>query len=207
MKKIIDILENATNNKEIYAHINQALDIQYKRKDIESSRDDKLKAMISHAYNSTDFYREKYASVGFDLDNFQFEDLARLPLLTKEDIKNNFFSIMSKGYDLRRTMRNRTSGSTGKPVINLQDIAIHREVFEVNFFREREAWGYEGLCNVLMIVPKHFRVKDGVYPDNYFNNINLDKIWQIHPEEDEYDYKALFSDIKPDILYGNPHLL
>ena len=207
MKKVIDILENAANNKGVYVHIKQALDRQYQRQDIELIRDEKLRTMVSHAYNSTDFYREKYASVGLDMDNFRVEDLAKLPLLKKEDIKNNFFALMAKGSDLKRTMRNRTSGSTGKPVINLQDVTIHREVFEVNFFREREAWGCEGLCNVLMIVPKHFRVKDGVYPDNYFNNINLDKIWQIHPEEEEYDYKDLFSDIKPDILYGNPHLL
>lgn len=83
MKKVIDILENAANNKGVYVHIKQALDRQYQRQDIELIRDEKLRTMVSHAYNSTDFYREKYASVGLDMDNFRVEDLAKLPLLKK----------------------------------------------------------------------------------------------------------------------------
>lgn len=207
MKTIISLLDDATNNKEIYKKIMIALKRQYAMEEIEKQRDEKLQEMIRHAYTTTDFYKDKYSKLDLDFDNFKIEELDKLPLLTKSELKKNFFSMVSKNYDLKKTMRNRTSGSTGKPVINLQDIKIHKEVFETNYFREREAWGCEGLCNVLMVVPRHFRVKDGIYPEHYFNDVNLDKIWQIHPEEEKYDYETLFNEIRPDILYGNPHLL
>lgn len=207
LKKVIDVLTATSSNQEIYKKIHLALARQFQREIIENVRNEKLKIMISHAYESTGFYKKRYANINVDMKNFSIDDLKKLPLLEKEDIKNNFFELVAKDYDLKRTMRNRTSGSTGKPVINLQDIKIHKDVFEVNYFREREAWGCEGLNNVLMVVPKHFRVSEGAYPNNYFNDVNLDKIWQIHPEEEEYDYHTIFNEVRPDILYGNPHLL
>lgn len=204
---MIQLFKGAMHNLEIYDEIEVALERQYSKEKTQVTQEEKLKNMIQHAFSTTKFYKKKYEGIVTDNSEITLECLSKLPILEKEEIKENFFDMISDGYDLKRCMRNRTSGSTGKPVINLQDVKLHNKVFKVNYYRERAAWGVEGLCNILMIVPKHFRVDKYVYPDYQIDQLTFDKIWQVHPEEVSYNYEEVFDTVKPDIIYGNPHLL
>lgn len=85
----------------------------------------KLRAIIKHAYENVPFYREK-----FDKDNVHpedvktIEDLHKLSITTKEEIKDNFPDrILARGTDIKKCWLPHTSGSTGIPLTVAYDEA------------------------------------------------------------------------------------
>lgn len=198
---------NILDNIDIYQSLNEILKSQFDLKIIHSIQSERLNKVIQTAYSKTKFYKKSFDSVNFKGDCINRESLAKLPILSKKDIKNNFFDMIVEGYPLKQCMRNRTSGSTGEPVVNLQNIKVHNKVFNINFIRQRLAWGIGGMNNMLMVVPKHYAIKDLNYPEYVINDVTFDKVWQIHPTECEYDIAEIFRVIHPDIIYGNPYLL
>jgi phenylacetate-CoA ligase len=74
----------------------------------------KLIRLLEHAYNESPYYRKKFASVGYkpgDLKNW--EDLRRLPILTKRDIVDNATEMISQKAKRKTLVPRKTSGSTG----------------------------------------------------------------------------------------------
>lgn len=71
--------------------------------------------MVQHAWETVPFYRERWAREG--IDPFRLtgpDDLTRLPILTKADIRANRTELMSEAYRGRADLhRKKTSGSTG----------------------------------------------------------------------------------------------
>ena len=84
---------------------------------------DKLRRQISYAYTHSEFYRELYRDVPVDPNNIRsFEELAQLPILTKEHIRaeqeahppyGRFLCVSPD--DVCRI--HGTSGTTGRPTI------------------------------------------------------------------------------------------
>ena len=84
---------------------------------------DKLRRQISYAYTHSQFYRELYRDVPVDPNNIRsFEELAQLPILTKEHIRaeqeahppyGRFLCVCPE--DVYRI--HGTSGTTGRPTI------------------------------------------------------------------------------------------
>lgn len=201
------IYNNILANSNIYKSLNEIMKSQYDLKSIQDIQSERLNQVINTAYNKTKFYKKSFDAVNFKGNCRDRESLAKLPILNKKDIKNNFFNMIVEGYPLNKCMRNRTSGSTGEPVVNLQDIKVHNEVFSINFIRQRLAWGIGGMNNMLMVVPRHYAIKEVDYPEYVINDVTFDRVWQIHPTEYEYDIAEIFHNIHPDIIYGNPYLL
>jgi len=76
----------------------------------------KLRGIVSYAYEFVPFYRRKYESAGIKPDDIRKrEDLSKLPILTKDEIKNNLSELTSREYNVEKLRRLSTSGSTGKP--------------------------------------------------------------------------------------------
>lgn len=204
--KVEEVYENMKYTSHAYMRLNGVMHSQYIDQEIQNVQQKKLKETINLAYK-TKFYKKKFDEVGFDGRCRCKDDLTKLPILSKKDIKENFFDMIVPGYPLNKCIRNRTSGSTGEPTMNLQDYRIHDEIFNTNFLRARMAYGKKGFERMLMIVPKHYAIKNLIYPEYAINNITCDKVWQIHPEEEKYNFGDIFNKVQPDIIYGNPHLL
>ncbi len=83
----------------------------------------RMKRMISHAYRNTIYYREKMDSVGLTPDKISTpEDLRRLPITTKQDLRDNFpDGIIAKNMDLQSVRISNTSGTSGRPVVLAHD--------------------------------------------------------------------------------------
>lgn len=201
------VYENIISNVHTYEALREILQSQYASECVETLQQERLNQVVQTAYEKTKFYKESFDRSGFEGNCRSREELAKLPILQKKDIKTNFFDMIVQGYPLNQCMRNRTSGSTGEPVVNLQDFKVHNEIFNINFIRQRLAWGIGGMNHMLMIVPKHYAIKDADYPEYVINDVTFDKVWQIHPTEVEYDYEEIFHTIQPEIIYGNPYLL
>lgn len=93
---------------------------------------DKLKAMLVHAYETVDFYRERFKSVRFDPYSFgDMDQLQKIPLLTKKDIVENKDKLISKKYQLESLIPSCTGGSTGT---------------QLHFYIDRESVNEKNAC-------------------------------------------------------------
>ena len=70
---------------------------------------EKLTKVFRHAVTNTVFYAEKYKDCRLD----SWDDLGKLPLLTKDEIRSRTGDMIAKGYDKSSLFRMKTSGSTG----------------------------------------------------------------------------------------------
>lgn len=77
---------------------------------------DKLNALVAHCWNEVPFYRRRWQAIGFEPGDLRsMDDYARLPVLTKADIRNHFEDL--KAHSLKDSvMYKATGGSTGEPL-------------------------------------------------------------------------------------------
>ncbi|HID39962.1 MAG TPA: phenylacetate--CoA ligase family protein [Calditrichaeota bacterium] len=74
----------------------------------------KLKQLLSHAYKNVPFYRARFEEAGLTPDIIRhWEDLSKIPLLTKSDIRENAESLVAANVDKAKLIQKKTSGSTG----------------------------------------------------------------------------------------------
>jgi phenylacetate-CoA ligase len=83
----------------------------------------RLRRMVHHAYQHVAFYRERLDALGIEpADIVTLEDLRKLPLLSKEDVRENLhFDLLAANKDNRRIQKVATSGSTGEPFVCYAD--------------------------------------------------------------------------------------
>ncbi|BFM10391.1 phenylacetate--CoA ligase family protein [Simiduia litorea] len=74
----------------------------------------RLSELIRHAWDSSPWYRAQLVAAGFTSgDNFSLNDLAKLPVTTKADIRDNTDKFISSQVDKNTLNRAKTGGSTG----------------------------------------------------------------------------------------------
>ena len=88
-------------------------------------QDEKLRRLILHCYRNVPYYRARLRERGLRPEDIRGQaDLAKLPLLTKDDIRKHlYFDIMSENHDKSQVLRIATSGSTGEPFVCYADRA------------------------------------------------------------------------------------
>ena len=73
-----------------------------------------LQAMLAHAARNVPFYTKRFSDSGFEPGDLRrIEDLSRLPLLTKQDVRAETATLVSTIHSQADLVRNTTSGSTG----------------------------------------------------------------------------------------------
>jgi phenylacetate-CoA ligase len=83
--------------------------------EIEAYQDEKLRALIRHAFENVPYYRERWKSLRLSPDDIRKrEDLAKLPVLTKEDVRQNADRFLSQKARKSDLLSRHTSGTTGK---------------------------------------------------------------------------------------------
>src|SRR5687768_4768401 len=76
-----------------------------------------VRTMLRHAYDTAPFYRSRFDQLGLHPNDFtRLEDLQRLPVLTKTDIRTHAAELRSQVYLGKQLALKRTSGSTGVPL-------------------------------------------------------------------------------------------
>jgi phenylacetate-CoA ligase len=90
---------------------------------IRELQEKKLRRLIAHAYHHVAYYRERLDSLGLTPSDIRgLEDLGKLPLLGKDDVRENLhFDLLSDNHEKRKILRIATSGSTGEPFVCYAD--------------------------------------------------------------------------------------
>ena len=76
-----------------------------------------LGRMVRHAYENVPYYRELFVRLKLHPEDIHGpEDLQRLPVLTRHDVRKNRERLVARGFQRHRPVLYRTSGTTGEPV-------------------------------------------------------------------------------------------
>ncbi len=83
--------------------------------EIEAYQNEKLRALIRYAYENVPYYRERWKALKISPDDIRGRnDLPKLPVTTKEDIRQNSERFISQKTSKRELLSRHTSGTTGK---------------------------------------------------------------------------------------------
>jgi len=90
----------------------------YSPAELREMQNEKLRGMVRHAYDTVEYYREVFDSLKLTPDDIKsIEDLPKLPILTKDQIRANFPDKMrSRDFDPAKLIIGKSSGSTGEPL-------------------------------------------------------------------------------------------
>ena len=103
---------------------------------ISEYRDRRLRAFVEHCARTVPFYRERFRSLGVDpQDVHKLEDLAHLPVTTKEDVRDHGAEFRSDTVTQDAVVMRHTSGTTGT---TLSLAMTHRALQE----QEAIAWRF-----------------------------------------------------------------
>jgi phenylacetate-coenzyme A ligase PaaK-like adenylate-forming protein len=73
-----------------------------------------LQSILGHAWRETDFYHERFRQAGFEPGDLRsWDDFARLPVLTKQDVREHGAGLLARSHSGSELAGKRTSGSTG----------------------------------------------------------------------------------------------
>jgi phenylacetate-CoA ligase len=75
---------------------------------------EQLKRLLIHAYENTSYYKKLMDEAGFHPSGFSdFSDLGKLPILTKDLIRNNLTDLISTAHGKKQLHSSETGGTTG----------------------------------------------------------------------------------------------
>jgi len=89
----------------------------YTPADLDAYQDERLRAVVTHAYRSVPYYRRLFDEQRLRPRDIRGQDdLPKIPLLTKEDVRVHFESLRSRDIPRRTLRTGHTSGTTGTPL-------------------------------------------------------------------------------------------
>ncbi|MBQ6496603.1 MAG: phenylacetate--CoA ligase family protein [Firmicutes bacterium] len=191
------------------AKLDKKVPTDYKKAKAKQNR--RVHRVMKTAYKIP-FYRERFESRGLTPDDFHSaEDLAKFPVMTRNDMRLWMQSIIEKDPDIEnRTEVFRTSGSTGIP---LKFMISHREAacVNANWIRVTMFAGYKPFTGKMMsFLTTHSKV-DPNKGDSWIQKLGLlrRKIVPEHLYQGEKmkDLIELVNDYKPDILCFRKNVL
>lgn len=112
----------------------------FSKRQIENLQNKNLKVLLKHAYETVPYYRQSFKNrhlVPDDIKNI--DGLAKLPVLTKEDIRRNLWNLVSRGFP-RKKLIPCQSGGTGDPI----RFFITREASSWEIAAEYRAYSWAG---------------------------------------------------------------
>ncbi len=77
----------------------------------------RLQALLSHAYQNIPYYSQKFKEARLELGDIKtLDDLPKLPILTKQDVRENLSDLVAKNFPRSNMIPYSTGGSTGEPL-------------------------------------------------------------------------------------------
>ncbi len=78
---------------------------------------ERLVGLLHAAYDSNDLYRQRLDAAGVSPGSLRGpEDFARIPVLTKQEVRAHGDRLLSRGFDASKLIQAKTGGSTGVPL-------------------------------------------------------------------------------------------
>jgi len=177
------------------------------KEELERRQIKKLREIVAHAYDNVPFYRKRFKEVGFTPNDLRRkEDLSKIPVVTKDEIRRNFSQITATNIDRNRWKIDSTSGSSGEPLVFYRDtITDDLKVASDILFN---SWcGVELGDRILWIThPRQIKLRNST---EYFIRVLWNKTTDLHwlsvsdiQEANAVAVTKFVDKIKPRCLYG-----
>lgn len=164
-----------------------------------------LKKLLKFVQSDVPYYENLFEKINFDVDIKSFEDLKKIPILTKEDILENPEEFISKSFSKKKYKMN-TSGTTGKrlTLYGSDDLFKIECAFITNSFNSHGARIYdEHSIWIRRYSPKE---NDPIYFDDL--ELNRSYMSAFHLNDDTVkDYVNYINRTKSKILVSYPSTL
>lgn len=166
----------------------------------------KLESLLKYVWENNTFYRSRFEEAGITPDMIRSpDDLSRIPILTKEEIRQNTPHMISCGIEKSELMQFKTGGSTGKSL----DIYLTEECSELRnaCARRHDRWtGWEVgepiaavWGNPYLPVSIKEKLKNWfLTPLIYLDTMNVTEMAVIN-------FASEWNRVKPTLLYGHAH--
>ncbi len=119
-ENVILPLSDIVLGQSIKKHLVFLLESQWwSESDLKEYQNEKLRALIRHAYENVPYYNELFRKLKLKTDDIKnTDDLAKLPVLTKEEIRENLKNgkIIAQNIPQKKMIHSGSSGSTGEPL-------------------------------------------------------------------------------------------
>jgi len=167
-----------------------------------------LLKLLNHAYDSSPFYRRRFDSAGIRLEEIQSPaDLARIPPLTRDDIRNNLNDLCSQNYRSEELLRAATGGTTDTPVPIARSLHSVQEKVAVHLCFNGWA-GYHPGDKVFMVWgARSDYSQNPTLRWRLFDRLVMRRIWaptSLFNEQILESYRLSLNDFRPKVLYGYP---
>lgn len=101
----------------------------------------KLRELVEHAYMKVPYYHRQWKKLNLKPEDIKtVEDLRKIPIITKEDIRKNFEDFKSKDFADRKPKSATTGGSTGEPLKFYYDL----DAWSMSWACYYRGWNYAG---------------------------------------------------------------
>ena len=102
----------------------------YSAEQLKEYQQGRLGELIAYSYQHVPYYRRIMDERALNPDDIQtIDDLQKLPVLTRQDIKQHFDELLSDEFDPASVTRGHTSGTTGSPL----EICYSDELIHMNY--------------------------------------------------------------------------
>lgn len=149
--------------------------------ELEKFQNERLKVLIKHSYENVPYYTKLLDSLNLKPGDFSSkEDLKKLPILTKDEIKRNFPEfIVNKNLKKGTYYKGASSGSTGEPL----NYFLSKDAYSFNIACGLRAWSWMGykLGDKYIKISQNQRAKkekklqDKLMNNDYLYLKNIDK--------------------------------
>jgi len=100
------------------------------RKKLDALQIHRLRTLLKHAYETVPYYHRAFNEAKTKPEDIHsVQDLSKLPILKKREVRNNTQELTSSKYAMRELSQRRTSGSTSLPLtvyMNREQVSYHR---------------------------------------------------------------------------------
>ena len=114
----------------------------WSRKEIDEYQNEKLRKLIKHSVTSVPYYKDLFEKNNLSIEDIKTkEDLYKIPILTKEEIKKQGIDrFISTNYPKNKIVSESSSGSTGEPLF----YKTTKEAYSLNIAANLRGWQWTG---------------------------------------------------------------
>ena len=155
----------------------------WSRDEIHAWQESQLQRIVDQAYNHTVYWRRIFDERGLKPSDIRTaEDIKKLPILTKEDIRAHYEEIVPDNVKLFKHRRDQTGGTTGEPMRFLSDenvwgyVAANKIVaWRTTGYQFGDAFMALGSASLFKKkAPLARRVLDKIRNERAYNSMNMD---------------------------------
>jgi phenylacetate-CoA ligase len=194
----------ANRETKLLAALDVVLDAQsWSRAELERRQTTTLRKLLTHAFEHVPLYREKYSAAGFCPSDFgSLADLAKVPMLTKHDLRAAPIDKLRAIDRVRPARLMKTSGSSGIPSGVFRDDDSLWTIVAASMIHYRDWCGARPIENVLYFLDSSADSIDGALADLLRTTVADERLRGLD-EAPEQQMRTLF-DMRPAFLSTYP---